>query len=486
MANGELIMDIDVFRGLDQGESDVNRDVRTSPDMSNFLVVKGEMVTSPGARAWADALPADAEGETTIMEAAYHRDDGSVEYRIIAGAGGNLYRLDSGRHWVQVGSGYASDSWDAVNWRKNDVEWHIITNGVDPVQYGTKDGGSYQAVEGVPATGRYITLSDERLWLGGGSEEPTRVYWSWDNDPNNWTVDLEHPEQGGGFVDIRTYDGTEVVAVKALLNDIVIFKERSLHRIVGSYPGEYELVEVYGNTGPISENTIVSSGGYVYFLCGDGLCVYGGQTVQSLALSSGDTRLSKVAERINREAAKKAASVIHEGTMYIAVPLDGSTVNNAVIVYDMTENIYTLIENYRVDSWIVHHVGESEKLLFSRGNRLMEMAGDTNEGEAIDARWVSPWFDAGTKSARKTSGRVYMAISGRSPDDTRRPTIRLTMESEKKKREKIVELKRDGLNVIRPRVKLRGRVLRMGIETMFGTRLTIKQGIQIKVESDED
>ena len=144
------------------------------------------------------------------------------------------------------------------------------------------------------------------------------------------------------------------------------------------------------------------------------------------------------------------------------------------------------MENYRVDSWLIHHNGENETLLFARGNRLMTMGGDTNAGEPIHAHWLSPWFDADTKSARKTSGRVYMAIVAKSLDATHTPAIRLTMESEKKKREKIIEIKRSGLNVIRPRVKLRGRVLRLGIETVDGVRLTIKQGIQIKVESDED
>ena len=486
MAGGEMIMDIKMFKGIDQSEGDVNRDIRTSPDMSNFIIVRGQMQTAPGATAWADALPVTPESTATIMEAAFHGEDGATEYRIIAGAGGKLFRLNEDGSWTLLGEGYASDRWDMVNYRKNAEEWHIVTNGVDPVMYGTKGGGRYQPIEGVPAAGRYITLSDERLWLGGVDSEPTRVYWSWDNNPNNWTVDMEHPEQGGGFIDVRTYDGTRVIGLKALLNDIVIFKERSLHRMVGSYPGEFELVEVYGNTGPISEDTIVSTGGSVYFLCGEGLCVYNGMTVESVALSKGDTRLQGIAERINRAAAHMAASVIYRGTMYIALPLDGSTVNNAVIVFDMTEGIYTLIEDYRVDSWLIHHEGERDTLLFIRGNRLMKMEGDTNAGAPIDAHWLSPWFDADTKSARKTSGRVYMAIEARSLTEGVNPCIRLTMESEKKKREKIIEIKKRGLNVIRPRVKLRGRVLRMGIETVDGARLTIRQGIQIRVESDED
>ena len=115
----------------------------------------------------------------------------------------------------------------------------------------------------------------------------------------------------------------------------------------------------------------------------------------------------------------------------------------------------------------------------------MVMEGDENDGAHADARWISPWFDAGTKSARKTSGRVYMSIEARSVTDEP-PRIRLTMESEKKRREKIIEIKRSGLNVIRPRVKLRGRMMRLGIETVGGTRLTIHQGVQLMIESDED
>lgn len=484
MANGEIILDIDSFLGIDQSADAAHKDIRTSPDMSNFIIERGKMMSAPGATKWAPDFPAGNDDQTTILEAAYHRTDGTTEFRIIAGAGGNLYKLADGA-WVQVGSGYKSNAWDAINYRKNTEEWHIITNGADPIQYSAANDETYQALEGAPVLAKYITLSDERLWIGGIPDEQEGVYWSWDNDPNNWEVDLEHPEQGGGFLHIRSHDGTRIVGVKTLLNDVVIFKDRSLHRIVGSYPGEYELVEVYGSTGPISENTIVSSGASVYFLCAEGLCVYNGMTVQTLALSSGDNRLVGLAERINRAAAQRACSAIMKGVMYIALPLDGSELNNAVIVFDMITGIYTLIENYRADSWLVHHEAGGEKLLFSRGASVMVMDGDTDDGKRVDAHWLSPWFESGTKSAKKTSGRVYMSIEARSLTEEL-PQIRLTMQSEKKKREKIITIKKEGLNIIRPRVKIRGRLLRMGIETVDGARVTIHQGIQIKIESDED
>lgn len=484
MASGDMIMDISTFRGLDESESGVHRDIRTSPDMANFIIEKGEMKSTPGARQWGPALPATGD-ETMIMEAAYHREDGTTEFRLIAASAGYLWKLENGA-WVQMGSGFKSDRWDAINYRKDTEEWHIIANGEDPIQYSARDSAAYSKLEGAPASGKYIALSDERLWLGGIKEEQEIVYWSWDNDPNNWAVDLENPEQGGGFIYIRTHDGTKVIAVKALLNDVVIFKDRSLHRITGSYPGEYELINVYGSSGPISENTIVAAGANVYFLCAEGLCVYNGVTVETLALSGGDNRLVSLARRINRTAAERACSVIFRDVMYIAMPIDGSEVNNAVVVFDMTENIYTLLTGYRVDSWLVRHEENSETLLFAREGRIMEMAGDTNDGEVINAHWLSPWFDSGTKSARKTSGRVYISLEAQSMVEGELPKIKLTMVSEKKRREKIVEIKREGVNVIRPRVKLRGRILRMGIETVEGTRLTIHQGIQIKVESDED
>lgn len=483
MASGEMIMDISSFRGLDQSESGTHKDIRTSPDMENFIIDRGMMMTAPGASRWKHGLIPGAAGVTTIMEAAFHREDGTTEYRVIAGAGGNLYSLRDGA-WSEAGSGYTSDRWDAINYRSKTDEWHIVTNGADPVQYSTKDG-VYAPIEGVPARGKYIAMLDERLWLGGVPDDQEVVYWSWDNDPTNWAVDTEFPEQGGGFIYIRTYDGTKVKAVKALMNDVVIFKDRSMHRITGSYPGEYELVNVYGSTGPISENTIVANGASVYFLCGEGLCVYDGMTVQTLALAGGDNRLIDLAGRFSREHAEAAASVIYRDTMYVALPIDGSETNNAVLVWDMTDNIYTLMTGYRVDSWLVHHTDAGEELLFARDGEIMIMDGDENDGAAIDARWVSPWFDAGSKSARKTSGRIYMTIEAKSMTGDL-PKIKITMESEKKIREKVIEIKRPGVNVIRPRVKLRGRILRMKLETVDGCRLTIRPGVNIRVENDED
>ena len=118
-------------------------------------------------------------------------------------------------------------------------------------------------------------------------------------------------------------------------------------------------------------------------------------------------------------------------------------------------------------------------------NRIMVMEGDTNDGKEIHSRWLSPWIDAGGKNAKKSSGRVYMSVEAHTVDGST-PRVKLIMQSEKKTREKDVEIKKSGMSVIRPRVKVRGRMLRFGIETAEGTRLTIHQGVQIKIESDDD
>ena len=331
-----------------------------------------------------------------------------------------------------------------------------------------------------------LTLLYERLWGAVVSEYPDRVYWSDTFDAQDWEFDYSDSENtGGGFLDVATFDGTRIRAIVAAFDDVLIFKDKSVHRLNGTYPGEFSLTQVYGAEGTLAPRTICHTGDKLWFLSCDGLCVYDGMQVTSLS-AAGDRRLKDVWSRINDSTIQNACAVIQDGIIRLAVPLDGSIINTHVIEYDTQSGVYSLIELPGVDDWLLLREGQRETLLFLNGDQLYRYDSGYNVyGDGVNASWLSPEISCGTMSSRKSTGRIYMYVNAQSRDVERKPRMKITMISGNKSREKILQLKA-GRNDIRKRVKIRGRTFRFKLENMDGDPLTIERGIEIYIEEDFD
>ena len=78
-----------------------------------------------------------------------------------------------------------------------------------------------------------------------------------------------------------------------------------------------------------------------------------------------------------------------------------------------------------------------------------------------------------------------MTVEAQSLNIGMEPTIRITLYSDTKERAKLIPLK-NGVNRIRKRVKIRGRVFRFRIENVNGDPMSINKGMEIRIEEDYD
>ena len=331
-----------------------------------------------------------------------------------------------------------------------------------------------------------IALLRERLWGAVSPLHPDRIYWSNTFDPSDWELDWEDSSNvGGGFIDIATFDGTRIRAILTAFDEILVFKDKSIHRITGSVPGEFSVGSVYSSEGTLAPRSIVYTGDKVYFLSVDGLCVYNGVTATPLS-STGDRKLKNIWSRINESTISTACAVLKDNIIYLAVPLDGSIINTHVIEYNLYDGTYSIVELPGVDDWLLMREGQKETLLFLDGNGVYQYdMGYTFAGEPINAYWISPEISGSSMSARKTTGRIYMRIEARSLDISKQPYIKLTMSNGVKSREKLIRLN-NGMNDIRKRIKIRGRTFRFKIENVDGNPITIHRGVEICTEEDFD
>ena len=514
----ERKLTIDGFSGVDQSRGIYSGDYGSSPYSVNFRTRNGQLMTVGGVAEYGIRVPVEDYNvypldsvypfstlypisidslhliNHTRLFQGYFRDSNGDDFsKLILTVYGRIYVADlDASTWTLIAEDQSSNDWTAVNYRDETRDWIIFTNGVDTALYWDGVAETAQELEIVQGESeelhfQNITMLNERLWGGVASQYPDRIYWSKTFDPTDWEFDWESSEyDGGGYLDVATFDGSRIRAIVTAMDELLVFKDKSMHRISGSYPGEFSLTQIYGTDGTLAYRTIVNSGNAIYFLAGEGLVRYSGMTAVPLS-ANGDKKLREIWPRINQSTIQYSCAAIKDNVIYLAVPLDGSIINTHVIEYDTITGNYNIIELPGVDDWIVMRRGQTETLLMvSAGHIYRYDSGYTfYDNGPINASWTSPSISCGTLSSKKQTGRIYMAVTASSIDVTRQPQIKLSMISGSKVRSKTIRLK-NGVNEIRKRVKIRGRSFQFKIENVDGDPLTIHRGIEIHVEEDYD
>lgn len=507
----DRVLRIASFNGVDQSQGDYSGDYGSSPNCKNFISRYDKLYTASGVAQYGATAPtSEYESSDGRLFQGFFRDSSGNDFsRVMLALHGRFYVSDLDcKSWTPLGAGFTTNNWSSVSYRDEDHDWIIFANGEDESQYwdGTSEStfplhpkqGATSTEEGKELFFSKITLLNERLWGGVDASRPDRIYWSDSFDPENWEFDFtDSSNNGGGFVDIATFDGTRIRAVVNAFDDVLVFKDKSVHRISGTYPGEFSVTQVYGSKGTLAPRTIVYNGSRLYFLSSDGLCCYNGTSVYNLS-ENGDRKLKDVWARINPSTMSKACAVMMDTIIYLAVPLDGSAINTHVIEYDVSTGIYSIIEYAGVDDWLIlrdnrfEYTGSStfsgklERLLFLNGDKIYSYGvGYTFAGEPINASWQSPKISCGSISSKKSTGRIYMSIDAQSLTVGSTPSIRITMYSGDKVRSKLIPLK-NGVNNIRKRVKIRGRTFSFKLENVNGDPFTINKGMEIRIEEDYD
>lgn len=464
---------IAAFQGMDQSRGAYGAP-GTSPDALNMICRRGALTT---ARSMAACAPHPPAGCSRLFQG-FFRDAGGTDRTTLAAAGnGSVYALVNGA-WTCLGSGFQSDDWCAVSYRHGADDWLILVNGRDNMQYWDGQAAALAPIEatmgGESVRFERLTLIYERLWGAVRADEPDRVYWSETFAPDNWELNPSQPDAGGGFMDVATFDGSRIRAVVAAFDDVLIFKDRSMHRLNGTYPGDFSLTQVYGSEGTLAPRTIVHTASRLYFLGGDGLCVYDGMTVASLT-HAGDERMKDVFARVNRQAAATACAALWQDVIYLALPLDGAAQNTHVVRYSLADGSWALLEAPGVRDWLVRREGQRETLLCLTGSGLFRFC--AGEGALPGARWITPVLPAGARGRRRL-GRVIFPIEAEAAG-----TLTLSALSESGRADRTVSFGA-GSSLVRRRLPLRGRSLRLLITAGNTAVFSLPDGIDLEIEEE--
>lgn len=153
-----------------------------------------------------------------------------------------------------------------------------------------------------------------------------------------------------------------VVGLHSFAEDrLLVFNRNSIHIVENTTDLVAASTRVLTNeVGCVARKSIVQVGNQVIFLSNNG--IYGTQFMDEYNLRGTETPLSEpineTIKRINKEAWDKAVAVYFDNRYYLAVPLDGSSENNAILIYNFLNGQWESIDtvnaiNYHTANMIV-------------------------------------------------------------------------------------------------------------------------------------
>jgi hypothetical protein len=300
--------------------------------------------------------------------------------------------------------------------------------------------------------------------MAGDSANPNRVYFSAATVdgffPDDWTYPQSEGEanQHGGFIDMPTWDGGNIIGLKVVFNDVLVFKTKTIFRVFGTYPGNYTKDQIFASDGAIADKSIAVFNNRCFFVAKEGIFVFDGTNVTKISDKICDTW-----DTLNKNCINKSAGYYYKGKYIVAVPEGSSTTNNLIIEYDMINDSFMFKRGRTINAFLEF----DNRLLYTDASGTIQEynSGSAFNGQNILAYWETGTNDKGYPNAIKSSQYLYFIGSGNG-------TVKFICTTEKGARELLVTL----TTVEKPykvKLKNKGRIIGLRIENVDGCDFSI-------------
>ena len=392
--------------------------------------------------------------------------------------------------WHTVSTTYTWETAKELNWAKraNNDPPGLLTKkwSIEPVDTRTnpEDPDEPQKKFGV------IERFAERIFGTARDGEPDTLYYSKAYYADDWTPNYDIPEESAGEIPQPSWDGDSFHALKRFGDQLLAFKKNKIWRIMGTNPGEYSFAEQYGH-GTEYFNTICVEGERVYMADRNGVAVYDGMNTTPF----GKDQIEQIWRTVNINALDQMCAALFDKRYYLAFPTGQSTVNNAMLVFDLNEGDILFYPDMMIEAFL-----PTDEVLFATSSevpgKIIQINYDSwkhGTASGVPTKWVSPWMDFGYKRIQKGGFDFYFLPEVK--DEA--VTFTISIQTEKKKKTKLYTCKpltEEQLAVPKEhRMKKlhfsgTGRKFRIIIEVTEGNinPWRIIGGLQLVVETDPD
>ncbi len=187
---------------------------------------------------------------------------------------------------------------------------------------------------------RYIETFENRLFLAGFSSTPSTVWFSDVAEPEGYAPDFNF--------ECRTNDGDYISGLKTYGTRLYVFKKYSFHVLIGDSPNNFSLSEVSDQYGCLNNRCIAVHDNVILFLDRKGVIEWNGSQI-----SMRSQKIQPIFDRMNFSAALTNACMVHDklrNQILVSIPVDGSTTNNMVCVFDYLVGAWTTYTGLSISS----------------------------------------------------------------------------------------------------------------------------------------
>lgn len=322
---------------------------------------------------------------------------GTLTRFALAVAGGKFYKMDAlDGTWDDITGSLTITAQNQCDF-ENFLNEVYVTNGTDaPFKWtGTGNGAAMTVPTGLTKA-KFVKQFNNYLFLANvtvsGTAMPSRIYWSNLKTTGTWT--------STDFIEVSLNDGQEITGLKVLSDRLVIYKSRSIYNLFFTgdsdipfiLPGGGKSNSAVGCNAPYSIQELEN--GHV-FLSYDGFYFYDG--LNSFRISD---KITTTLLTFDLSLFPSARSLVYKSkNRYLcAMTNTGATTNNRVLVWDYSNNAWSIYVGMAVNALATFFVGGTdERPYFGDYSGFVYRADTTstdnplNVATAINAYYYTNW-----------------------------------------------------------------------------------------------
>lgn len=292
---------------------------------------------------------------------------------------------------------------ERYNWTE---EILLLTDGVNPAA--KYNGTTYTQIThtNAPNNPKFSSAFANHLWLAGDPDEPFNIYFSSPNADTDFS-----PANGAGVVNI----GFTVTQLKAFRNQLYVFGQNQIKRIIGDNFSNFTVENVTNDLGCVAPDTVVEFGGDIIFLGPDGIRpISGTSRIGDVELETVSREIQKTFENYtaNEDVTKLKALVIRRKSQFrLFFEANTSLSLLAAIRKGPTAQStfeYSQLVGVEATAVASGYIGQFEFVLHgdSTGKVHKQEEGDSFAGSDIFSVYQTPYYFMGDPEVRKVFYKV--------------------------------------------------------------------------------
>lgn len=406
------------FLGIDQSKEEGSVDAGASPDACNMDTSDGSLSVAKG---YVAHILARVPGEKPIRRLFIWQDLVTTRYVVIAGNDVYAYVTTAQTPaWQCIysygGEDFSGLRFDALVAQINSADHMLIAcgeqaiikwDGVNNAElFGSEAGLSNLSVN-------FLAMHYGRLFSAGNPEHPSRLYWSQvpgdGRSIENWSVEENSANAGGGHLEVGDTAGDPITGILALSNQLLLFKRRSIYRLLGDRPGNFRVYRVYAEVEKMQNSACIPYGDVPFWMTGRGLFYFDGQSALRSRNADRLRGFLAGADFSNCRAAKYMEQLYftaYEPARDSSAAGAKRNEDNALVVYHVERQTYMVRRGFSVAD-----ICASEGTLYLINSRRLIYRfeeGADYDGVPIFAHWRTPRTDLAHKQGIKNLQEMYL------------------------------------------------------------------------------